>query len=845
MATGMRPRISVRSVLIILGIICLSGALLIGAGVGIALGETRNQVNFENFTDFRPNLPTKILDRKGRLITEFSADEKREMISINEVPKHLLFALITREDGEFYSHRGFSPKHIMRAVLGKLFGVELGGGSTITQQLAGTLMKIRDQKTITRKLVELWWAMQFERRFTKDEILELYINEMYFGDGYYGIESASKYFFGHSSRQASLAESAVLVLQLSSPIKGTNNPFVHPETAKAKSLNLLKQMARKGYCSLEQAKASWNEYWDSFDYTRVSTAAYYAREDKARYFSDYVRQQLDELLYGSIDYNEDGLTINTTLDLDYQAAADRYMAASIENANASFRADSASRLREADTTIIPIINALTLTFDLEELRSSGTRNKVNAISTYHNQLNPVLDSAALLFGLNGLKQATSSSYQAVREASKKTTVEGALITIENDTGYILSMVGGSGFKQSNQNNRAVQARVSPGSCFKPLYYSAAIDTRKFTPATLIFDEPVVFYKSDGTSYVPLNYKGRWMGPVLLWYALATSMNVPSLKILDGIGFDAAIDRAALLLNIQDPAEKASIFPRVYPLGLGTTTVSPYQMARAFSVFANQGRATEPIAIRSVQDRDGKIILDLEKDLRLEQKRKGEAIQLISPQTAAVMTDLLHRVTLSPGTLSYYMRDGQRFTYLDAQGRKYTIPAAGKTGTTQNWADAWTVGFTPYMTTAIWFGFDEPGNSLGITQTGAAIAGSTWSDYMYDIHEGLPLRTFQKPQTGLIEVEVCAKSGQLPTEQCTDGKIKLLFLEGTQPRELCSLHALNSERTQVQVQGIADKVELMDEGSFLPGTLQRKVTDEIILDESLFGVDEDQAGSLLD
>jgi len=829
----MRKKPSVQSVARVVAILCAVGALVLGIGFGVAMGMTRNEANFENFTDFRPNLPTKILDRRNRVITEFSADEKREMISIDEVPKHLLFALLTREDDQFYEHRGFSLKGITRAAIGKVFKVNLGGGSPITQQLAGNLLKIRDQKTIWRKIKELWFALQLERRFTKDEILELFINEVYFGDGYYGIESSSKYFFGHSAREITLAEASVLVPQLSSPIQGMYNPFKHPDKAKARSLTILKDMASHGYCTAEEAEASWKEYWDSFDYTRVATAAYYNRDDKARYFSEYVRQQLDGFLYGSIDYNEDGLTIQTTLDLDYQNAADRHMAASIESANASFRADSALKLREADSTFVPIVNGLILAFDLTGLRSASARNKALVLSGYHNQLNPVVDAAALVLGIDGLKRMTSASYQTLRDASKKTTVEGALITIENDTGYVLAMVGGSGFKQSNQDNRAVQSHLSPGSCFKPLYYSAAIDTRQFTPASLIYDEPVVFSNNDGTPYVPLNYKGKWEGPVLLWYALAKSMNVPSLRVLDGIGFDAAIDRAALLLDVQDPAEKARVFPRYYPLGLGTIDTNPYKMARAFAVFANQGRAVSPIAIRSVLDRDGKVVMDIEKDVRLEQKRKGEGIQLISPQTAYVMTDLLGRVTRSPGTLAWVMREGERFTYLDDAGKKYTIPAAGKTGTTQNWADAWTVGFTPYVTTAIWFGFDRPGNSLGVSQSGAAIAGAAWADYMYDVHRGLPPRSFPKPATGLVEASVCAKSGQIPTDNCSDGTVKLTFLEGTVPRELCSLHALSGERDQAAQTTIQNTGILLDPGLGATGS-DRDILKP--LDPAIFGDD---------
>ncbi len=823
-----RLKISVQVLARITLVLALFCALVIGVSGGIILAQTSNEVNRENFSDFTPALPTKLLDIKGRLITEFSSDEKREMIAIEELPRHVVYALIAREDQDFFKHRGFSLRGFTRALIGVLLRRNLGGGSTITQQLAGTLKADRDDNTLRRKLVELWWAFQFERRFTKNEILELYMNKMYFGDGYYGVESAAKYFFGRSAREISPAEAAILFLQLSS-VKGRYNPFKSPANAQKRSREVLETMVKAGYCDKREALESYAEYWENFDYTRAPVPAFMSREDKARYFSEYVRRQLDDLLYGSIDYYKDGLTINTTLNLDHQAAADSYMARGIEDANREYKASSGVRNREAEATVVPMINALTLLFDLEDLRSAEARAKAQINSRYQNQINQVVDASALLFGLPGLKDLSKRSYENSKVNAQKTTVEGALISIDNDTGYVLSLVGGSGFSSSNTTIRAVQSTLQPGSCFKPLYYSAAIDSRQFTMGSLIYDAPVNFTNPDGTPYIPLNYKGEWKGPVLLWYALAKSMNVPSLKILDGIGFDAAINRAAALLGIREPRQIAATFPRVYPLGLGVIETNPMQMAKAFSSFANGGKEVTPISIRSVEDRNGGIILDVEKELRNEQKRKGQGIQVVSPQNAYIMTELLQGV-LRSGTLEWETNQGTRFSYKNPDGKKYTIPAAGKTGTTQNWADAWTVGYTPYMTTAIWFGFDLPGNSLGTTQSGAVIAGKAWGSYMYDVHRGMPERGFARPQTGLVDVQVCAKSGQLPTESCSDGTIRLTFLEGTQPRELCSLHAFSSERDQKGLDTISDTASLIDQSRLFQGGQNGGLK----LDESLFG-----------
>ena len=238
-------------------------------------------------------------------------------------------------------------------------------------------------------------------------------------------------------------------------------------------------------------------------------------------------------------------------------------------------------------------------------------------------------------------------------------------------------------------------------------------------------------------YEPLNYKGEWHGRVLLRDALAESMNVPSLKVLDGIGFDAAIQRASRMLGVTDPAEIERRFPRYYPLGLGIVTVSPLEMARAFSTFANAGREVVPVSIRYIEDRNGKIILEPAKEVMAQESRKGDAAQIMSPQTAYIMTSILQS-TIKEGTL------GGVGNMLDIWSDKGQ-PFAAKTGTTQNWSDAWTVGFSPHVTTAVWYGFDEGNRSLGTALTGAAIAGPTWARYMKAIHQNLPGEEVHPPR----------------------------------------------------------------------------------------------------
>lgn len=804
-------------------------AVISGTVLGLTLASTSNLKKMENFTDFNPALPSRILDIRGDLITEFASEEKREMIALEDVSPNMINALLSREDRSFYEHKGFTMKSILRAVYGKLTNQSLGGGSTITQQLAGTLYLDRTDISISRKVKELWWSLQIERRYSKDEILELYMNKMYFGGGVYGVNASSKFFFGHSASEVTPAEAAILVIQLSNP--AYYNPFEHPNRAMERQKVVLSSMVELDYISQEEADKSFDDYWATFDLSRTGSSAWLARNDKARWFSEYVLRELSNLIYGTMNIYSDGFTVHTTLDLRHQAAADEVMKTNIALANKRFKNSSSIRFAQGDE-YARVTELLSLAFNLPPLAVSGQRLNVKSLSYYRNAVNPVVDMLSLVCGLDGLKIQTNKSNAIAQKAAEKTTVEGALISLENDTGYITALVGGSKFEESNQRIRATQGAMQPGSTFKPLYYSAAIDSQKFTEGSMISDTPTVFYNEEGVPYTPLNFKGEWKGTVLLWEALANSMNVPSLKVLDGIGFDAAINRAAKLLGVTDPAEIKEQFPRVYPLGLGVIDVKPIQMAKAFATFANQGKEVTPIAIRSIEDRNGKTIVDPEKELRLEQKRKGSAIQIISPQNAYIMTDLLKN-TIRVGTLGWASGYEGRFTFKDENGKSFTLPAAGKTGTTQNWADAWTVGFTPYYTTAVWFGFDKRGLSLGLDNTGATLAGPAWAEYMHDIHMGLPYRDFVKPQTGLVTATVCKKSGLLPTQYCDDGTITLYYLEGTQPRSYCEYHETNGELKrrsmsllQTESYAVGQKPITVDEGS-------------LFLDPSLF---EDPAPS---
>jgi penicillin-binding protein 1A len=296
----------------------------------------------------------------------------------------------------------------------------------------------------------------------------------------------------------------------------------------------------------------------------------------------------------------------------------------------------------------------------------------------------------------------------------------------------------------------------------------------------------------------MNYLGNWQGSVLLRYALATSMNVPSLQVLEGLGFEAAIDRASSLLGMEDKKEDRTLFPRGFPLGLGVTAVAPINMVKAFATFPNQGKAVEPMAITNVLNREGESIVSPEQERIRRQKHSSEQKQILSPQAAYVMVDML-KSTVEFGTLRW-----RRVNVGGFDG----MPLAGKTGTTQNWGDAWTVGFSPYYSTAVWFGFDTPGNSLGRDLTGATAAGPVWAEYMKAIHQRVPPKEFARPGNGLLEVKVCTESGLIPTQYCPESKEEL-FISGTEPKQFCDIHKFKEERDEDLLRKLQSSMMLED------------------------------------
>ncbi len=766
--TDMPFRVRQVRLLLFLLVIASTTALTSGVVTGLFIARTKNIQRTLDIGKYTPALPSLILDRRGKLITRFFAEEKREILPLDEISPHIVHAVLAKEDRTFYEHIGFSMKGFLRAAWNIVTGDYFSGGSTISQQVAGALYEDREVKTLDRKVKELFWSVQLEKKRSKDEILEVYLNNSSFGHGTYGVETASQFYFGHSAREATPAEAAMLAAQLAR----INSLINNPNRAKIVQRATLDAMVELSFISAYEATVSFEEFWRSYDPTRSNlSTAYTERYDEAPYFSEFVRRLFEVQFYGQSDLYRDGYVIHTTLDLGYQRTAVPLLEGKRDQLEANYRETKDSSIEFAETMLLPAIDLLSLTFTVPGL------------------------------GMDGIRHPLSLLNHVDAEELRREEVEGTLVTIENETGYILAMVGGSDFA-ALKFNLAVDSRLSPGSAVKPFYYVSAIESGAITSATMIYDSPAVFILEPNPPYEPRNFLGTWDATVLVRQALSNSMNVPSIKVLEKIGLETGIRSIAAFLGEKEKADDRDLFPRTYPIGLGTFGVSPLKMAAAYAVFPRQGLALEPFAIRYIEDRNGNVIYDNEREIL---ERPAKSRRITSPQAAYLMTDML-TTTVTDGTLARRVAEAGGFG---------DIPMAGKTGTTENWSDAWTVGFSPYMTTVVWFGFVTPGNSLGSYQTGALAAGPVWVEYMKEIHDDLPYRGFEPPETGLINRKVCRVSGMLPTAECLDGVIEEVFITGTEPKELCVYHIRKAEIETAQIRrlmerfGFSDQHHLMD------------------------------------
>ncbi|HSB40969.1 MAG TPA: PBP1A family penicillin-binding protein [Methylomirabilota bacterium] len=606
---------------------------------------------------------TKVYDDNDELVTEFHV-ERRIFVPLDQIPKAFRDAIIATEDARFYSHYGVDPMGIARAVYQNFRrGRIVEGGSTITQQLAKVLFLTPD-KSLERKLKEAVLALELERRYSKDRILEMYLNQIYFGHGAFGVEAAARTFYGKSVTELGLAEATLLAGLPKAP--STYSPFDHPEAAKRRRATVLARMVDVGSLTPPQAKKTSD--------TALGLIPPERRRTTGQYYLEYVQQQL-EAQYGADLVFKGGMHVYTTLSPIMQVKAER-------------------SLRE------------------------------------------------------GLRALESRRVAAARDGDKPAGApdrpEGALISIEPQTGYIKAMVGGYDFFRS-EFNRAVQARRQPGSAFKAFVYLAALESGQ-TPASVVDDSPVEFPAGrNGKPWKPDNYDRKFRGPITYQQALEESVNVAAVRVLEKNGVRRTVDMARRL-GVESPlGENLSI-------ALGTSDLTLLEITSAYGALANQGSWIRPTAIRYVLDAQRKLL----------EENTPASKQVVSPELAYVMTHML-RGTIERGT--------------GAAARALGRPAAAKTGTTNDYSNAWFIGYTPHLATGVWVGYDRP-RSLGKDETGSRVAVPIWTTFMREALAGAPVEDFPIPErVVLVPVDLNASGGCVRP-------VTMAFIAGTEPPETC-------------------------------------------------------------
>jgi len=681
---------------VLIGLLVLASAL-VGALAGLLLVYSTDLPQVQELEHYRPSAITELYDDHGRIIGSFAL-QRRVVATYEDYPQVLREALISIEDKDFYRHSGINLWRIAGAAYRDIESAgRVQGGSTLTMQLARNLFLSPD-RSFHRKIQEALLAVQIERRFTKPQIFTLYANQIYLGHGVYGFEAASEFYFSRPAKQLALDEACLLAGLPKSP--SYYSPILHPDRALKRRNLVINSMLEDGKLTAEQASAARNR--------PVELKLQRDPNPPAPYFVEEIRRYL-ETKYGSDQVHQGGLRVYTSLDMDLQRAANQ----SVLNGLASYerRHGWKGRLENVLTKEVTLANYHHPDWDDEPEVNGYEHALVTGVSAgsamikfgshtsslapadaawTHRKLHEILRPGDIVY-VKILALAPDGKARVSLE--RDSGAQGALLAIDNPSGGIKAMVGGRDFNES-KFNRATQALRQVGSSFKPYVYTAAID-QGAKPDDTILDAPVTFQTASGP-YTPHNYDEKFEGTITLRRALAQSRNIPALKLADSLGIKTVIDyahRFGITSNLRP----------YLPVALGAAEVTPLEQTSAFSVFPNDGVRITPRYITKVTDYQGRV---LEEDF-------PDVKDAISARTARIMTSMLQEVV-------------QHGTAIAAAAMQY--PLGGKTGTTNDFTDAWFVGFSPTLTCGVWMGYDEK-KSLGAKETGGHAALPIWMDFM--------------------------------------------------------------------------------------------------------------------
>ncbi|MFW5808194.1 MAG: penicillin-binding protein 1A [Spirochaetota bacterium] len=658
------------------------------------------------------DLPTSIYDRNGELLGQFFS-QKREIVPYSYVPEELIQSVIASEDRDFFQHKGVNYKGIARAFLVNLRHMRVvQGGSTITQQLAKVLFTSME-RSMKRKIYEFFCAREIERHYDKQDILSMYLNLIYFGNGSYGVEATAKMFFGKSVRKCTEIECAMIVASISNPT--IYSPLSDLDNSLSKTRRIIESMVETGYFNKERATYQYDKFlktWDvKFNEDGEAVESLIGsfinstyRVNRAPFYNEQIRRLLVKE-FGSDVLKRGGLSVYTTLDAEHQDEAQ-----------------------------------LALRSGVERQRS------------YH---------------LERSKNMSSAGKKA--EEEKAANIQGALVSIDPATGEILAYVGGYEFSSKSQLDHIAQVRRQPGSSIKPLLYCSALENKDINPSTVFIDEPTTF----SGDYEPKNYSGSYEGPIIVREALRKSVNVIAVKVLEKTGYDTVFSYLRKSLDI-DNATFRKRFKKTPSFALGTYELSPLENVTLHATMVNGGHFIKPYGIRYIKDYSGRIIMNSEEELQEYVRDKRKEYDTIMDPIACAITVSMLKGALQPGGTAY------------GTAARYGIdfPAAGKTGTSTNFNDAWFVGYTPKIVTAVWVGNSKGAISLGQGRAGGTIAAPVWGQYISRTYNRKEPGAFQVPDEGIAYQTIDLESGKVPRQISDPGRVAVdeLFYQGTEPGE---------------------------------------------------------------
>ena len=684
-------------------------AALVGTTVGLLLVYSTDLPQVEQLEHYRPSTITELYDDQGRIIGSFAL-QRRVVAAYDDYPPVLRDALVSIEDKDFYRHSGINVWRIAGAAYRDIeSGGKVQGASTLTMQLARNLFLSPD-RSFHRKIQEALLAIQIERRFTKPQIFTLYANQIFLGHGVYGFEAASEFYFSKPAKQLTLDEAALLAGLPKAP--GYYSPIIHPDRSVKRRNLVINAMLEDGKITTQRATEARNQ--------PLQLKLEHDVNSLAPYFVEEIRRYLENK-YGSDQVHEGGLRVYTSLDMDLQRAANRAVLdglaayerrhgwkGHLENVLAP--GVTLASYQHPDWDDEPEVNGYVHALVMAVVPGSATLRfgrytanlaQSDAAWTQH-RIQDIMAPGDIVY----VKVTSLSPVHVVLE--QDSGAQGGLMAMDNASGLIRAMVGGRDFNLS-KFNRATQALRQVGSSFKPYVYTAVID-QGGSPDDTVVDEPTTFPTASGP-YTPHNYDEKFEGRISLRRALAQSRNIPALKLADSLGIKTVIDyahRFGITSNI----------PAYLPVALGSAEITLFEQTSAFSVFPNDGVRITPRYIARVTDYEGRVLEENFPDVK----------DVVSARTARILTSMLQGVV-------------QQGTAIAAASMKY--PLGGKTGTTNDFTDAWFIGFSPTMTTGVWIGYDEK-KSLGAKETGARAALPIWMDFMKTALAGKDPGEFQPP-----------------------------------------------------------------------------------------------------